>query len=238
MQENGITFEDWRLLQDFVHKKSVELMAHERKPFAITGLDASHWRVWTIGKRRFFMVSTNVFSEIMESVLVEAVERFPEKFGTGDAEDVIDAVYGIEAFGPRKDFTDYLRTENFGYVLEIAEGVVNERVLRIDLFRMIKPRKVGQRDFVGGAFHVLKHYSYDGIPLSTHRAVHDIHPRFVIHIVTKAFFIDIGHGTKIAQDAYEVAAPLDDEYEQLVSFYYEGTTGVYFVNTAYKREKK
>ncbi|HWK03672.1 MAG TPA: hypothetical protein VNS58_08570, partial [Puia sp.] len=131
--ENGMTYDEWHMMQEFIHRKSTELLRAQRKPFAITGLDISHWEVFPVNRQRFFKVSRNIFSAIVEDVLPEAAERYPEKFGTGRAEDVIEALYQVEPEGRLEDYAGLLQTEQFCYVLEIKDGVVNERVLRIDL---------------------------------------------------------------------------------------------------------
>jgi hypothetical protein len=238
MYENGMTYEEWEMMHAFVDRKSVELMHAQKKPFAIAGMDISHWTVITVMKKRFFVVSRHIFSEIIEEVLVEAVRRFPEKFGTGRAEDVIEAIYEVSPEGRREDFAELLRVEQFCYVLQIVDGVVNERVLRIDLFRMIEANEEGGTDFTGGAFHALKHFSFDGVPLSTHKASHDIHPRFIIIMLTKAFFIDLDHGKQVNPNVYKVVTPLDEKYDQVISFYYESEAAVYFVKTIFKKMRK
>jgi hypothetical protein len=233
------------LIRKLITEKSERLIVQDKKCFAKTGLDISNWRAFTIGNRRFLTVSNPVFHAIVNEVLPEATRRYPEKFGTGKPKDVTDALFLIEPWGKQENFMKFLGAEQFCWVVEVQDGILNERILRIDLFRKVseKPNDDGTFEFTGGIFHALKHYSHlteqGSIPLSTHKAKLDIHPRHIIHELTRAFFIEPGEikddGKRIS---YTVLMHLNAEYHLKVIFYFEPNTEVFFVTTAYKKKKR
>lgn len=236
-----MTAEELDLLQNFMHEKSVNLLHEQNKGFAITGLDINHWELLTVNRQRFFKVSTTVFSEIMDDVLLTAVERFPERFGTGRAEDVIQALYDVAPEGRLEDFTNFLQTEQFCYILQIENGVLTDRILRVDLFRQIKPTEGGGTEFVGGVFHALAHFSCitesGSIPLSTRPANDNIHPRHILHVLTRAFYIHFDSGKHVSENRYEVRESLNERNDLIFAFYYEVKAAVFFVKTVFVGKK-
>ncbi len=230
-----MTLQDWEVLGNAIEEKALRLMRHEKKDFAKTGLDLSNYEEIIIGKRAFYAISTPVFRAILEEVLPEATRNYPDLFGTGRAEDVVQALYQTRPFGKAEKFATLLGHEQFCYVLEVTDGQLNEGVLRIDLFRDIKQDEKGS-GFVGGIFHAFKHFSYDGIPLFTGQDQHDIQPSAIVFLLTKAFFWDAG--TSVSDKEYKVRSPWDGRYDIQYAFYYEPLTAVYFVNTAFKVKHK
>jgi hypothetical protein len=226
-----MTAHDLGVLQRAIEEKSILLLRHENKNFAKTGLDSSNYEEILIGKRTFYSVSTPVFSKILEDVLPEAVRKYTDHFGTGRAEDVVNALYKTEPWAKRENFGNFLGTEQFCYVFEVSDGQLNHRVLRIDLFRRIEEEN-GVSEFIGGIFHAFKHFSYEGMPLSTGKDKHDIKPHSIIFLLIKAFFID--PEIKISETSYQVISRWDDRYDIQYAFYYEPNTAVYFVKTAFK----
>lgn len=236
---NILQLDEYAAISDFIATKAKRLRDHEQKDFAKIGFDVSNWRRLIIGNRVFYTVAGRVFREILETVLPESVQRYPEKFGTGNPQDVLDALYATEPWARRENFGNFLQTEQFCWVVEMKDGVVIDRVLRIELFRQIsqQPNPDGTHEFIGGAFHAYKHYSYNGIPLSTHKALQDIHPTWIVVKMTEAFFFEAGPdeagGRKCVIDT-----PLDEKHVLRVVFYYEEVTGVYFLKTSYKKKGK
>jgi hypothetical protein len=114
------TYEDYKTAQEFIKKKSLHLMKHEGKNYAKVSFPVQNYRIYPIRGRLFYCAMTNVFKEIMRGVLAEAIQKYPQKFGTGNAMDVIDAIYQIEpVFFDLPGFVEFLRSEQFCYVMEI-----------------------------------------------------------------------------------------------------------------------
>jgi hypothetical protein len=114
---------------------------------------------------------------------------------------------------------------------------VSERILRLDLFRKLDMSTNGHIEFTGGLMHLLKHFSINGINLSTGKDKHDITSiEDVIVFIMKAFFLVEG---KFETSKKLVSIiPLDEKYNLKFVFYLEVNTGVYFVQTIFKEKKK
>jgi hypothetical protein len=219
-------------IREFINRKSLLLMQHEKRTFAKTGFDFSHYKEKKFLERKFVIISTNVFHQILDGVLVEACKRYPQNFGEDDVNLVFEALYQIEKFGSVEEFQEFLKLENFAWILELQNGKVYPKVLRIELFRKIDQLKDdnSKTEFTGGIFHSFKHFTYNGIPLSTKRENKQIdHPMSIIDIVLLGFFFsDL---TPKPSDKFESNIELEDEKKMCFAFYHEPKTDIYFLNS-------
>lgn len=133
-----------------------------------------------------------------------------------------------------EDFAGFLGSEQFCYLLENVNGVIDDKILRVDLFRMIQPNENGGHDFTGGLFHANRHFSYKGFPLSTSKEKHDIF-NFdqLLILICEAFFVHAG--TFKTKSNYSVTMPISGNDNIRFEFFYEQKNGVYFLNTAFKQ---
>ena len=206
-------------------------MKHECKPFAKIGFVKENYSAITRGARTFYLVKTNSFSEIVEKNLLLAVAKHPERFGTGNAWDVIEAIYSVRPMFDLDNFSEYLRVEQFCYVIEQNNSGFKSNILRIDLFRLFKNNK---REFVGGIFHVLKHFSYNGINLGYGKDVNDVSGvEQIIEIAIKGYF----DSALIPNEEFISIVPLNNSHDLKFVFYYETVTGVHFIKTIHKQKK-
>lgn len=230
-------WEDFRAARDFLEKKSLGLMSHEKKNHATVGAPPQNFRIYHIRGRTFYAVHTNVFLVIMDSVLLEAVITYPEKFGTGEAHNVIEAIRLIEPTFEHERFVEFLLNEQFCYIIENRNGVILDKVLRIDLFRQLDVEATGKHEFTGGILHAFKHFSYNGTNLSTSNVIHDIlRADHVIGLAASTFFFN--DDIPANQKKFKSETELDDKHNLRFAFYYEENTGVYFINSIYKVNKK
>lgn len=233
-----MTDSEWVLIRNFVEAKACCLMKHEKKPFGKVGITKENHFEIEISGRKFFIISTNVFYHIIDSVLVEACEKYPCSFGVRRTDKILEAIYEVEKFGSLETFSEFLRTEQFAYLIELENNKVNEKILRIDLFRKIEycdSEKI-DTDFTGGIFHAFKHFSYKGIPLSTHREINDLeHPQIIFNYLIKAFFFDELQFRK--GDYYQSWTSLTDTHNLRVGYYLESTCKVFFITTFRKQRK-
>ncbi len=175
----------------------------------------------------------------MKDVLLEAVKQHPQKFGTGDARDVVEAIRLIETtFDNTQRQAEFLQNEQFGFIMENVGGVIQNEVLRIDLFRGIKPHpKSGKPDFEGGLFHAFDHFSYQGTNLATGSDKNDIaHPEEIIGLAIKAFFMP--EEKEETAKGFIGRISLDENNWLKFSFYYEPVNGVHFISTVHKERKR
>jgi len=229
--------ETFTQLNKFIEKKASGLSKHESKDFAKLCFDDSNYREFSIEGRQFYMISTRVFREIIYRVLPLAVEQYPNKFGQNSTDEIIEALYLVEPFGRLENYANLLQTEQFAWVLEIKEGAIEDKVLRVDLFRMIEEgEENGKTIFTGGVFHAYRHFSYKGVPLSTSREVNDLSfPALILTFLIRAFFIE--GGSHINESHFESKISIDDKSNLKCKLYFESVNKVYFIKTIHKEKK-
>ncbi len=219
-------------IREFINNKSILLMKAEKRSFAKSGFDLSHYSEIEYAGRKFVFISTNVFYQILNSVLIEACEKYPEYFGKDDVNKVLEALYRIENVGTMNQFSDFLKTEQFAWFLELVDERVISHVLRIELFRQVDKLKndESKNEFTGGVFHSFKHFTYKGIPLSTKKENKEIkHPKSIIgYLIQGFFFAELKMKSK---NKYESKINLPDGRKLYFSFYKEKIASIYFVNS-------
>ena len=232
-------YEDYLAAQEFLATKSFGLMEHEKKGIAKTGFPIQFYTIYPIYGKIFYVAASNVFQHIMsKGVLVEAVTKYPKKFGTGDALDVIEAIRLVEpTFDTTQRHAEFLQNEQFCFIMENNNGIIQDKVLRIDLFRDIKANPEGKSEFVGGILHAFKHFSFNGVNLATGKDINDIHsPDTIFQLAIKAFFLP----EEVEQTAkgFIGRISLNENSWLQFSFYLEQVNGVHFINTIHKKSKK
>jgi hypothetical protein len=237
---------EWSKINDYVEQKSTGLMMHENKThennpthlpkdFIRARFDSSHARCILDRGRTFAVVSTNVFFEVMHNVLLEAAKSFPDHFGTRDANKVVEAIYKACPEGRSEDFSEFLRKEQFAYVFEIKGDEIIDKTLRLDFFRKIEVAKVGSGyDFTGGAFHALKHFSCEGMCLSTHKENFALpHPTSIVkHVIDAFFFHELIPANK-KKTEYTSNIDLTKEHKLKFAFFHEPKNDIYFLNSVH-----
>jgi hypothetical protein len=231
-----ISWDEFQNTRAYVHQKALELMSHENKNDAVTGVPIENYRVFNIGDRVFYSIQTKTFKAIVDELLHAAQDATPELFGTGEANDVLEALRLVNPIFDLQRFTEFLSHERCAYVFEAQNGKVVDRVLRLDLFRLLQVNKKGNNEFTGGLLHALKHFSRNGVNYSTGTDTHEMyHPQDLVNEITDAFFCL--PGTFETPEKYIVFKPLDEKYHLKLVFYKEKNTGVFFLRTCYKLPK-
>ncbi|NHQ60566.1 hypothetical protein G9409_08195 [Chlorobium sp. BLA1] len=232
-----MNFQQLRMVREAVEKKAVLLKKVEGKYHAVAGVPYSNYIILQIRERTFVLVQSNIFKVIIKSVLVMANNKFPKNFGTGNSKDVLEAIYNIEPWWDIDKFSEVLKNEQFCYVVEIKGGEILENVLRIDLFREYKQINSVKNDFVGGLFHCLKHFSYNGKPLSTHKQINDVKsPMNVIEKIVEIFYFGMQLKPNGKNINFEIG--IDETYKYHLGTFFEEATEIYFVNTLFIRKMK
>jgi hypothetical protein len=230
-----MNYDDYSAARDFLKEKLLRLTRHEGKNFAKVGFPIQSYAIYPIQGRIFYSIRTDVFREVLNGVLIEAIKKYPQNFGTGNATDVLEAIYKIEPIFDFDDFIEFLRTEQFCCIIENVNGAISPDILRIDLFRRLDIKKE-MKVFTGGIFHALKHFSFEGKNLSTGNDIYNIlNPDRIIEIAIKAFFFE--QRQQINKKTFYSLFDLNEKYNLKFVFYFEEKTGVYFINTIFKKRK-
>jgi len=230
--------QEFQTIGDFLEAKSVLLWKHEKskginRTYAKTNFDETKFHEIKISNRRFFVVCTNVFHQILNSVLADACEKYPECFGTGNASDVLCALYKIEAFGSISDFQNFLSEEQFAWIVEISEGHVRPKILRIELFRKIDNLNGDETktEFTGGVFHSFRHFHYKDVPLSTKKEKGSIdHPSSIIELLISGFFFSELKQKDMNGEKLEAKVTNEDS-KYCFAFFFEKESQTHFVNS-------
>jgi hypothetical protein len=228
-----MNWDDFQASRKYIEEKALALMDHEGKPMVRAGFPEQNFRSYEKDGRTFFYVGTNTFKGIYEYNLVNATEQFPALLGTGNAYDVIDAINKVEPTYPDVlRMAKYLQEEQFGLFIENNNGKIEDRILRLDLFRQLDEMQDGKHEFTGGILHALKHFSYNNVPLSTGKQIHNLsHPTEIIFILLETFFF--GQGKFINNTTYVCLYDYNEKYNLKVVYYHEPNTNVYFLKSIY-----
>lgn len=240
-QRVQMTIIEYKKLQERAKIVAVALMRHENKNLAKVTFPFVNYRKVSIQDQDFYYAGTNIFLVIIEEVLIEAMQKFPLNFGNGNAISVLRALNLTRYLSSRlRDAIRIYGNENFIWVYDNLEEGEDNRVLRIDLFRKLDkiPHHKRKKEFTGGIFHALKHFSFYGKPLSTGKEINNLrHSEQIIHLIIQAFYLDSGSFDDKGEN-YVVYVGLNERYNLKFIFYYEKNTKVYFIKTIFKTKKK
>lgn len=235
-----ITHEEYSATKKFIEKVSMNLFEHEKgqRESAKVGFPYINYCDYYIEGRRFFCVKTNVFKALIDSHIVKAQKKYPQLFGTGNAKNVIKAIYNVEKTLQLNWFSDFLRKEQFAYIFEYKNQNDFDKVLRIDLFRRLDKNCLNKYDFTGGIMHAFKHFSIDGINLSTGKDINNLqNPEELLIKATKAFFINKLEAK--GEKKFDTYDKIDEKYSLKFSFFFEPkTNNIYHLNTVFKTKPK
>ena len=243
--------EYWEL-REFIKYKACDYYKHEINKQKEKGeeIKASFWATGTLNNYGFFnyegehicFAANNLFIRMMSYQYMQAFHRYPENFGTKDAEDVVDALYKNDRFDgtnwDRQKFIDIaLKYENFCYVVRKKDGKFEDRVLRIDLFRLFELEKTRKQEyeFTGGLFHALKHFQLDGKSLSTETGYDVESLDEVMLMCVLAFFQPEIPERK---DCVSMILPVSEEKWCKAVYYHEKESNVYCLTTMYVEDNK
>ncbi len=230
-------FEDYRAAIDFLELKGKKLMNHEVKDYATTGVPVNNFRILKKNGRTFYAIFSNVFKVIIEETLIKSCQEYPTNFGTGCAIDVLAAIYQLQPMNNFEWYKNFLKSEQFCFFVEIKNGRILDNALRLDLYRELKIGKNGKEEFIGGLFHVLKHFSYYGTPLSTGKELNDLQniEQLIINLGIGFFFEKRDY---INDSTYIVLYSISPVYNLKLVFYHEINSNVSFIKTIHLERKK
>lgn len=243
----NLSLEDYKKLNFFIEKKSIHLMNHEKKEYSQTSFPISNYMLFPINGKSYYRIATNIFMRIVDdSILKIATEKHPELFGTGNSKDIITAIHSATEEILPEIFSIYKnRLEDFKgliqkahcYIIEFYDNDINSRILRIDLFRKIdrNQKNSEKTEFTGGLFHSFKHFSVNKINLSIGTEIVELfHPIRMIDYIATAFYRAVKEDE--TEKGYTTVVEFDGNHNLFFSFYKEENTGIYFLNTAYKKK--
>ena len=119
------------------------------------------------GDRIVYCIYTKRFLNFSRDVLPQIVSTDPDLFRNTDARDVLKILNETSGYATYNrspnDYLTYISQEAFVYVILKNKNGFEDRVLRIDLCRNIKPTYANYSvyEFQGGLLHAMKHFKMD-----------------------------------------------------------------------------
>lgn len=236
-----INYDEYKKIQERAELIAIALGKQENKNFVKVRFPIQNYRKITIDDRDFYYGGTNIFLGILEGVLLDAQNKFPDKFGNNNAVTVLSALNKTRYLHYRLiDAIRIYKNENFIWIYDNINDGDENRIVRLDLFRILKavPFEKKKWEFIGGLFHALKHFSFNGKNLSTGKDINNVdNIEDVVFMIIKAFYTTGGHFDETGEK-YTILLKLNDKYNLKFVFFHEKNTKVYFINTIYKQRIK
>lgn len=135
---------------------SLALMKDEEKDSCWAKFSSGNMCILTVKKRTFCIAFTYEFDSLINNEGYKiATEEYSDLFGTGDSFDVLKSLHISNKNFNTQSFDryfEYISNEKFAYVVEITNANIGDKVLRLDLFRNVKPSKSdsSKNEFIGG----------------------------------------------------------------------------------------
>lgn len=244
-----ITIAQYKEIDTFLKEKTFELWSHENEVLMEKeegeqnmfqeGFSIANCFSCKINNTNCFFLFNDSFQNGVLGKIDKSNEKYPEKYGTKNAHDVIDALYNVwDTFLSKDEFVVYLQKFACCYILYENPNTLYD-ILRIDLFRRLDCNKedTSKSDFTGGLLHSLKHFSKNGHNLSTGSEKNDISNLLDVLNMIASSFLDRKERCRENRKKDYVSYQECNGKWLCFSFYKEETTGVYFLNTCFKCKK-
>ena len=189
---------------------------------------------------RINLAANNGFIWMTKKQYLESFIKNPDLFGTGDALDVLKALYLNSGFkNTGYCFLRYidvcLAYETCCYAFFQEDDKYNDDFLRIDLFREIKPSidNPEKLEFIGGLFHALKHFSYQGRNLSIGNEVGHTEVDYLDDIIKLCIKAFVCKQTEGKGKDYVFDLPLDGGKTLKFVFYKENDSKAFYIKSVH-----
>lgn len=194
--------------------------------------------------QRICIAADRSFIGMVTGQYIETCTKYPNSFGTGDALDVVRALYinnGFKDLG--YSFLRYIDValvfETCCYIFQKTKEGFKDEILRIDLFREIKPDPSNHNNlaFIGGLFHVLKHFSYQGKNLSTGHEDRHNNVDSLEEVVLKCIHAFVHKKKEETSDDFIFDEELTSDIILKYVFYKEACTGTFYIKSIHLKQK-
>lgn len=238
-----VTKEKYDKISPFLQCKALALWRHENKVHIERkeeeqnmiqyGYSIANWYCRQDENLNVYFIFNDTF-QILTNNIPSLAKSHPHLFGTGNADDVITAIYtNCKTQESKKDFTNRLKYFACCYIVYETDRGIDENVIKIDLFRDILNNKedATKYDFIGGLLHSLKHFSVDGQNLATGHDINNVEDVEEVLIMASHAFLDRKQDVK-KKTNYISYYETQTKRIKFV-FYKEDTTNVFFLRTCH-----
>lgn len=180
-----------------------------------------------------YMVPYLTFYNSLVYHLPQAIIREPDLFGTGNAKDVISALYHVSRYdkiGRIDDYQQFLIDNACCYfLLRKANREISNKIFRLDLFRHILPNSKHSYDFCGGLMHAYCHCSWQGKKLSSGNGETSMNYLWDLPVV-------LGRAILTADDSEDGSVTFEDDNRiWQIKYHIDPETKVYYLKTAFAK---
>ena len=183
----------------------------------------------------FFIAPSFLFKElIIDYGYINAADQYQRCFGKNDDQCILTALQTYLKF--KKIDAENLNKETMAYLFQIVNGEISDKVLRIDLYREIKDSK-----FIGGIFHLLKHFTIEGFDTISNSKKGTTLENFrcILFNIISNFYLPEKQQKDTEKNNNYISYSYFDEKKILKGVYYkEDNLPVYFINTMYVENSK
>lgn len=208
---------------------------------------------------RIFELRGFYFDKMIDALYYDAINNHDEMFGTRNATDILKALYHedpysdcIDGFGRKglesevyglDAFAERLSQDNFCLYVKEINGKLSKEILRIDLFRHYKKESEHSTRyaFTGGLFHIFKHFSIEGKPMSILKENINIP---TIHYLLKLAVLGFWKEERIPDlnhkqgNSYSIVKDTIINSSIMVNYYTDENSRISFVNSMRKANEK
>jgi hypothetical protein len=137
------------------------------------------WRTILLREKMFYIMLDHLMVELLEEDLFDtATTNFPESFGNGSPEVVLDAIFQSSGYKGIEEYGEFLRKGSYFAICD-----ENSKTLKIPLFR-----SMGKNEFSGGLLHLLKHFNVKGNAVTTGSQQHEFTLQTLLDMCETFFF--------------------------------------------------
>ena len=245
-----ISLEKYNKLSILLKERTHEIWVHENEERIkkgekeLNGYEYSYsiaeWFCTNMDDLTIYYAFNFSFLRNISSNMSQAAEKLNNLFGTGNAQDVLDALYQISKTNLRKDeYIEFIRNLACCYVLFEDNDCLLNHILRIDMFRKLDVNRDDPtiKDFTGGLLHALKHFSINGKSMSTGKEINDITDISQVSEILPRIALAFVECIKNTPLKDRIAIPYKDTYYLKCGFYHEKNTDVFYLNTCFITDK-
>ena len=243
-----ISMDKYQEIEKFLKEKTRLLWEHENKVrnekgkpelnMYQEGFSITNYYCCNEGNTAIYFALNDSFEVNVFYRIYKAISIYPNKFGTGNAEDVVKALFKAndDTFLSPDEYMTYIANFACCYIIYETDSGFSNDVLRIDMLRSLMNKKDTPelKEFVGGLLHALTHFSFNGAPLSTERKGADIPSvGITLNWIAQSFLSKhVEDGKRLCD--YESIVDINGEKYRF-HFYKEIETGIFFLKTFHRQ---
>lgn len=251
---DNISNEEYSEIKDFLRPHVLEINKSEnadrqrerikKSKYSLPNADAFGWMpaknicysVDVGANRKMYVIPFLSFHTFLLNILPNALQAYPNLFSTGNAHDVMSAIYKVslyEKMGNINEYQQYLIDYAYCYfLLRDKSGELCNRIFRLDLFRHILPKEGKNYEFNGGLMHAFSHCSFNGIGLSSGKGGVALKNLWELPLLLgKAILLDKGSGKES-----EIIFKEGNRTWQ-INYHIDPDTKVYYLKTAFVKKR-